>query len=833
MQSFNDNFIELNMYAEIVFPLPFRNSFTYIIPEDLCELAQVGVRAVVPFGKRIMTGFIIGVSETTQVKDKLKPVQDILDSDPVFNNESLKFYQWISDYYLSSLGEALRYSVPSGLEVESKKKIICEKQLCLLLLSQEKNQKSVKAKVLKTLSGHETISISSLQKETKKKSIYSVLRDLERQGAVTILNELEKAKVSIRMVKYVNLAKPLDEIFSIIPEIEARSPKQIMIVMELLRQKGVAVLLSELLKKTSASKSSVDSLEQKGIIEIIDKEVQRKYTEFYDEEGTEFVLTAEQQNVVGEVSGKIESEEFQVYLLHGVTGSGKTQVYIELTKKALAKDRNVIILVPEISLTPQITARLFNNFGEKVAVVHSRMSRGERYDIWRGVVQGKFRVVVGARSALFAPLNNVGLIVVDEEHDASYKQFDNVPKYQARDASIMKGKVSGCPVLLGSATPSIESMYNAKMNKYKLLELTERADNAKMPEIKLVNISVEKKKKKMENVFSRILLDEISKRLVRKEGVIILQNRRGFATQVYCEDCGENEMCHNCSVPLVFHINKNTLQCHYCGFIKPVPNACTNCGSLKIKYFGAGTQRVEDELEYYFPDAKIERLDSDSVSKKGSLGLILNSFRKGEIDMLVGTQMVSKGLDFSNVTLVGVISAETSLWMPDFRADERTFQLLTQVSGRAGRSKAEGEVIIQTQNDKHFVLLKVVDNDYHGFYEKEIVLRESLGYPPFSRLCLIEAKDESEEDARGAIHDFYNHLKAYEKGLKISPPSEAIISKIKNQYRFHILIKSNRGTDPGGALLRAAVLNSFINFNQKSRFRNIKLFFDIDPQSVL
>jgi primosomal protein N' (replication factor Y) len=329
------------------------------------------------------------------------------------------------------------------------------------------------------------------------------------------------------------------------------------------------------------------------------------------------------------------------------------------------------------------------------------------------------------------------------------------------------------------------------------------------------------------------LLDEIALRIHKKEGVIILQNRRGFATQVYCEDCGEIESCKDCSVPLVFHINKNTLQCHYCGFVKPVPNACTNCGSLKIKYFGTGTQRVEDELSYYFPDAVIERIDSDSISKKGFLGLILNKFKNGEIDILVGTQMVSKGLDFSHVTLVGVISAETSLWLPDFRADERTFQLLTQVAGRAGRSKAKGEVLIQTQNDKHFVLQKVLNNDYHSFYEKEVAIRERMGYPPFSRLCLIEAKDENEADARGAINDFYSHLLKYRQGLKITPPSEAMIAKIKKNYRFHILIKSDRKIDPGGAYLRNAVLNSYINFNRESRFRNIKLFFDIDPQSIV
>ncbi|MGE5499270.1 MAG: primosomal protein N' [Syntrophothermus sp.] len=820
------------MFAEIVFPMPFRNSFTYRIPGEFEELARVGTRAVVPFGKRVLTGFIINVVEETEVTDKIKPLLDILDANPIFTAESIKFYEWISEYYISSLGEALRYSVPHGIDVESKKKIVSDKQFCLELLSKEKNKNSVKAKILSVLSEKDALTLSSLQKEVHHNGIYTALRSLESLGALTVLDELEKPSVSIKKAKYARLLADADEVLDAMPEIEKRSPKQVVILMELLQQKGNPVSLSDLLKKTASNKSSVDSLCSKGLIELFDQEIERKYSEYYSEENKEFVLTEAQSRVVSQVHADVDSSVFKPYLLHGVTGSGKTQVYIELAKQALKNGKTSLILVPEISLTPQITARLFNNFGEKVAVVHSRMSPGERYDTWRGIIAGKYSVVVGARSAIFSPLDNIGLIVVDEEHDSSYKQFENIPRYHARDAAIMRGKLSSCPVVLGSATPSIESMYNARTGKYTLLELKERIDDAKMPEIKLVNVIIEKKKQRMENVFSRTLLDEIAKRIARKEGVIIMQNRRGFATQVYCEDCGETETCISCSVPLVYHINKNILQCHYCGFIKKVPNACTTCGSLKVKYFGTGTQRVEDELEYYFPDARIERVDTDSVSRKGALGTILNSFRKGEIDILVGTQMVAKGLDFSSVTLVGVISAETSLWLPDFRADERAFQLFTQVAGRSGRSKANGEVLIQTQNHNHFVLTKVVENDYEGFFKKEIALREQMGYPPFSRLCLIESKDENEADAKGALADFYTVLSKYARGLKITPPSEAIIARIKNHYRFHILIKSDRKIDPGGALLRNAVLNSFIEFNQKSRFRNVRLFFDIDPQSI-
>ena len=821
------------MFAEIVFPLPFRNAFTYSIPEDLIDQAIVGVRAVAPFGKRILTGFIVNISKKTSVKEQIKPVQDILDTNPIFTNESLRFYEWISDYYLSSLGESLRNAVPYGTEVETKKKIVSDKSFCKELLENEKNPNSVKSKLLNLLSQKEVISISYLQKEVRKKNIYAQLRDLEKRGAVTILNELGKAKVGVKKLKFVRFAKTLDEVYSFIPEIEARSSQQVAILLELISKKNEPVALSELLRKTNSSQSSVDSLVQKGILEIFEKEIERTYHESYSEELKKIKLTEQQQKVIDEVTEKLNPFEFSSFLLHGVTGSGKTQVYIELAKKTLELGKTVLILVPEISLTPQITSRLYNNFGDQIAVVHSRMSLGEKYDTWRKIISNDYKIVVGARSALFSPLQNIGLIVVDEEHDTSYKQQDLIPKYHARDAAVVRAKIANCPVLLGSATPSIESMYNARSGKYKLLELRERVDDAKLPDIKLVNVIIEKKKKKMENIFSRTLIDEINLRLKKKEGVIILQNRRGFATNVYCEDCGEIETCKDCSVPMVYHINKNTLQCHYCGYIKPVPKACSNCGSLNLRYFGTGTQRVEDELAFYFPDAKIERIDSDSITKKGELGALLNRFRKGEIEILVGTQMVSKGLDFPNVTLVGVISAETTLWLPDFRADERTFQLLTQVSGRSGRSKTAGEVIIQTQNEKHFVLQKVVSQDYEGFYQKEIMLRKQTGFPPFTRLCLIESKDENESYAKGAISDFYNFLLQYKKGLRITSPTAAVIAKLKKNYRFHILIKSDRKIDPGGSYLRNAVLNSFINFNRKSRYRNVKLFFDIDPQSII
>jgi primosomal protein N' (replication factor Y) len=821
------------MYAELVFSLPFRNTFTYSVPKTLEPLAKSGVRAVAPFGKRTLTGFIISVSSSTSIKEKIKPLEDILDLTPIFTKKSLEFYKWLADYYLSSLGEALKLAVPYGLEVESKRKIISDINFVSKLLEKEKDKASIKSNILKILSEKKEINFSHLQRLVQKKNIYSILSSLEKQGAVTILNEIAGAKVKIKKVKFVKLAKPIGEIYSHFPEIEKKSPKQVNVLLFLCSLKKESVPLGFLLEKTESKMSSVDGLIKRGLVKVFEKEISRDYIEAYTEKKAEFLLTEKQMNIVNDVSALIEVEKFKPFLLYGVTGSGKTQVYIELTKKVLEKEKSALILVPEISLTPQITSRFYNNFGKEVSVLHSRMSLGERYDSWRKILKGKCKVVIGARSALFAPLEDIGLIIVDEEHDGSYKQFDSVPKYHARDSAVILAQHYKCPVILGSATPSIESMYNAITGKYKLHELPERIDNAKLPKIHLINISNERKKKKMEQIFSKFLLDKIEDRLKKKEGVIILQNRRGFSTQVYCDDCGELEICDNCSVPLVYHINQNILKCHYCAFTKDVPKVCRNCGSYALKYFGTGTERVEDELEYFFPKAKIKRVDSDSISRKSSLSKILMQFSKEEVDILVGTQMVSKGLDFPRLTLVGVISAETTLWLPDFRADERTFQLLTQVAGRAGRSKVEGEVVIQTFNEKNFTLQKVLNNDYAGFYEREIASRQSTGYPPFTRICLIETKDIDNDKARGAALDFHTELSVYKKYLQMTPPVTALIARLKGQFRYHILIKSSKENDPGGGILRKAVLDSFAEFNRKSRYRDVKLFFDVDPQSVM
>lgn len=821
------------MFVEIVFPISLSKRFTYSLPENLIEKTEIGMRAVAPFGKKTLTGFIVKKKDKLEENISVKPIRFLLDRKQIFNETELNFYEWLSTYYMCSLGEALKLSVPQGTDISSKKKLIIDTDYIKKILNTSKKISETKRKVFEILSEHQSISVSRLKSLTSKKSIYSILNTLQEEGAITIHEEESKPKVREKKIRYVKLAVTADNALDLIAGYEEKHPKYVSILLTLLKYKKDGLPVPRLMKDAGVSISPIDSLVKKGILTFYLKHIERKYSEHFIEEKRVFELTAEQKNVIDSVLSAAKKNELTPFLLHGITGSGKTQVYIELTKEILSQGKSVLILVPEISLTPQMNARMINNFGNLVTVQHSRMSLGERYDAWVKILNGECRVVVGARSALFAPINNLGLIVVDEEHDSSYKQDDLTPKYHARDSAIMKAHFHKCPILLASATPSVESMYNAITKKYKLLELKERVDGAKLPFITIVDLTEAKKSKKIEGVFSHLLIDEIKRRLIAKEGVILLQNRRGFATQLYCLDCGEVEMCDNCSVSYVYHIGTNQLVCHYCGITKSAPSNCIFCGSDKLKFFGTGTERVEDELAAHFPGAVIERIDSDSISQKGSLGKILSRFSEGEIDILVGTQMVSKGLDFPRVTLVGVISAETSLWLPDFRADERTFQLLTQVAGRSGRSNAPGEVIIQTNNAKHFVIQKVVTSDYDGFFQKEILDREKKEYPPFTRIALIETKDKSDQKAKGAINDIYKELYVFSNHIILSRPATAVIHKLRGEYRYQLLLKTKRVEDPGGAKLRSAIKTSLERFTKTSSFSSVRHIVEIDPQSII
>lgn len=636
------------------------------------------------------------------------------------------------------------------------------------------------------------------------------------------------------------------ELEEILKKNKIKSPLQIRFLEMLSEKKNI--LLSKIVKDTGISYSSVNSLLKKDLIEIFEEDKKYSYKDIFSEEEKKLVLNEEQKFAVDEVCKSIEKNIFDSFLLHGVTGSGKTEVYIRIIKEVLRSGRQAIVLVPEISLTPQLIYRFRSIFGNSVGVIHSKLSEVEKSDTYEKILNDEYKIIIGARSALFSPFKKPGIIVVDEEHDSSYKQ-ENSPRYNARDCAIMFAKYHNAVVLLGSATPSIESYYNADKGKYKLLKLTRRATEIQMPEIKIINTQKKSKidydiksrddlielfRQARAKFLSRELVIALSERLEKKESVILLQNRRGYHSYIECIDCLSVEMCERCSISLTYHKSIELLKCHYCGFTKKKPKVCSSCGSLRIVEKGAGTEKIEEEIIKIFPEARIKRLDSDSVTSKNQLQKVLKSFYDGEIDILVGTQIISKGLDFPNVTLVGVVNADIGLLLPDFRSTEKTFQILTQVSGRSGRSEKSGEVLIQTNHPDYFVFNDVKNHDYKNFYEREIRIRKELNYPPFSRLALIEIKSKSKELAESKIQELFSFLKSSDKKnlLEIMPAVQPLFSKMKDFERFHILIKLSKTHDITGQYLNQ-ILRSAGSFAKKTFPSTLKLTIDIDVQNLL
>lgn len=833
-------------FAEIVFPLPFEKSFHYKIPDELVDLAKAGVRAVAPFGKRILTGFIINITDKIDIDIKeLKSIEDIIDSKPIFDEKLFKFSKWVADYYFASLGEVLKAAVPYGSDVESKKSIVVDIEPIVEELEKLEGKDSNYSKLLKLLSaryidneeaGGNEFSISNLKKKYKAaggKNLNYNLNKVEEKGLCTFFVEKQKPKVAVKTENLIELKKmSVEDFSSILSSIEKRAPKQVDVLVTLFTAKEKSMFQKELIEKTNASGQILKALAKKKLIDIKPMEVKREYIEAYEEEKKNLILTEEQQNAFSIINETIQNNLFKTFLLHGVTASGKTQVYLELINEVLKKGKTAIYLVPEISLTPQVIRRIKNYFGEQVGVLHSRLSLGERYDEWRAIINQEYKIVVGPRSAVFAPLKNVGIIVVDEEHDHSYKQNDTIPYYNARDAAVVRATIEDAVVVLGSATPSMESYFNAQQNKYTLIELKKRIDDAILPTISFVNIIEEKKEDKLHGAFSQTLIDRIKEKTEKKEKVILLQNRRGFATYIICPDCGYTETCKNCSVTLTYHFFKKEYICHYCGFSKSEIEACPTCGSLEIKYKGVGTQRVEDELDQLIPNLRIARMDFDTTSQKGAFSRILSEFAQGNYDVLLGTQMVAKGLDFPNVTMVGVISAEASLMFPDFRSAERTFQLLTQVAGRSGRSKLKGEVVIQTLKPDNYVLQFVQKHDFTGFYMQELEERQSASYPPFHKIALIEFKGMNLNQVRKNAIDFFRLLKYDKNIVTVLGPTPAAIAKLNNRYRYHIILKSKRRVDPAGNYLHKVLKSAEVEFLKKFRTTNVKLLIDIDPVSL-
>jgi len=833
--------------ADIALPVPLDRQFTYLIPPDLRSLVSRGKRVIVPFGGKHLTGIIVHFPESTTVKG-LKPVRDVLDSQPTFSEELLNLTKWISDYYLVPWGEVLRAATPQGFTHESKNLVRPTVALTEAVLAETKRSAKQQHRILSFLhDGPRTISF--LQKHTKASALRAILREMQQKEWIVIEEQIHEPRARPKTETVVRL---VPEYGSILGGLTRRLTAKQASIVAVLENSGPAGSI-ELLRKTSAGSSILKALESKGLIELFHREVFRKETAEEPEAPKSMTLNAAQTNALTAVTVALDSGQYQSFLLHGITGSGKTEVYIEAIRHVLSVGKTAIVLVPEISLTPQTVRRFRSHFRDEVTVMHSQMSVGERFDAWRSARDGRVKIAIGPRSAVFAPLASVGLIVVDEEHEASYKQFDASPRYNARDVAIVRAAAANAVIILGSATPSVESYFNAQTGKYRLLDLPDRIDQARLPRIDIVDMRQERKevlavlRKQLQDSgttyprhmprasVSRLLESQISDRISKKQGVILLQNRRGFSHVVECFECGHVERCDNCDVTMTFHSIKKHLRCHYCGSVRKPPGVCPACGSSELRYHAFGTQQVHEELRERFPDAAVLRMDLDTTSRKGSHDKLLRQFGRGEADILLGTQMVAKGLDFPNVTLVGVISADTQMLLPDFRSAERTFQLLTQVAGRAGRSQLAGEVVIQTMQPQHYSLKHVLTHDYAGFYAEELAYRREVHYPPFSRIVLLEFKGKQEELVHSRASQYAEFLRK-ERGdspYDVLGPADAAIPKIRNLFRKHIVIKSYREKDPGGSTLRNVLMRARQSLDSSASKTGVTASIDVDPQGMM
>jgi len=747
-----------NLYANIALDTPLEQTFTYSIPDYLIKDVKVGSRVLVPFGNRTLTGFVLSITNQSDVEN-IKLVYSVLDIDPFLSVEMLDFSKWVADYYLAPIGEVVSLFIPKNISIQS--------EINYKLTDNYFNELNSLTKANEIVFDIVNVITKSKDKKLTRKQIENKLSKnasyhLDFLVIHGILNKIMSYSSATKEVftKYVKSKFKESEFEEIIHINKIKTQKQI----ELLKLLSISdkIEISDLSKKYKFSISTVNSLVKKSLLEYIEIKKIRKPETLFHETHKKLFLNDEQQESLNIISKSITDESFNVHLLYGITGSGKTEVYIRVLEEVLKLGKTGIVLVPEISLTPQLISRFKNKFNDIVGVIHSKLSEGERLDTFIGIREKRIKIVIGPRSALFAPLTDIGIIIVDEEHDSSYKQ-ENSPRYNARDMAIVRGKLNNAVVVLGSATPSAESYYNAMSGKYKLLKLTARATDATLPFIKIVDLKnpsksdgfrqIEEIEKSKIKFLSKELLYAIHKRIVKKESVILLQNRRGYHSYIECVTCGYVELCEHCNVSLTYHKRIEYLKCHICGYSESMIKKCKQCGSLKLIESGAGTEKIEEELNSVFPKARIERMDSDTMVSKFKYQRVLTDFSKGDIDILVGTQIISKGLDFPNVTLVGVVNADIGMLLPDFRAEERTFQLLTQVAGRSGRSNKSGEVIIQTRHSDYNVVGNVSEYDYEKFYQYTIKSRSEASFPPFSRIALIEVKSKVFEECKQTAID--------------------------------------------------------------------------------
>ncbi len=802
------------LYCDVSLPVPLDQPFTYGLPETLRHRVHPGSRIMVPFGPRKLTGVILRCHDD-RPEIATREALRLVDADPVLDAGLLSLGRWISEYYCAPLGEVLRSMLPLAAEIRRGKVwslTDAGRDAARQLVLETAAPQDPAVEILRLLDKR-PLSASYLAKALPLAD--KPLRSLERRGFIVaeqVQTERDPLRAPSDRLRIELAAAPDGHKLN-------KSERELHAFLELHPGSHNLKDLEDAVKNASLA---ARSLARKGLVSL-ERELLANAA---GPVRARHIMNPPQQAAFDQIRAAIEEKQYRIFLLHGVTGSGKTEVYLSAIEAVLAAGRSALLLVPEIALTPAMAGQFFSRFGDRVAILHSAFTDTERSDQWRRIRSGAAPVVVGTRSGVFAPVANLGLIVVDEEHDGSYKQ-EETPRYNGRDVAIVRAQAAGACVILGSATPSLESRYNAQRGKYILLELPGRIEARPMPTVELIDMRQEFLETRKQATFSRKLMDALAQRLANREQTIILLNRRGFSSFVACRTCGERVQCVNCSVALTFHKRDRRLLCHYCGYAQKVPSVCPQCASEHIYFLGLGSERVEEELHQAFPTARIARLDRDTVTGKRQYESILHEFREGNYDMLVGTQMIAKGHDIPNVTLVGVISADVGLGMPDFRAAERTFQLLTQVAGRAGRGSIPGIVLVQTINPDHYAVRLAAAQDYQAFYEKELAFRRALHYPPFSAMANLLVRSEQKETAMRMSSDLALLLTPTPEKLKIMGPAEAPVPRLKNEYRYQFLIK---------AASRKALnelLRQIHGFAVKHKWGATALVIDVDPLSLM
>ena len=824
------------LFADVILPLAVQNLYTYRVPFDWNELIKPGQRVVVQFGKnKLYMALVKRVHQNPPGTYQAKYIQDILDAKPIVNDMQLGFWDWIAAYYLCTPGEVMNAALPAGLRFSSETRILRNKDFALDEVQQdfftEKEWKLVIA-----LEAKQEMSVEEAAQAVEIKNVQPVVQALLAKG-FAILKEEVKENYKPRTEVFVKISPALseDDLRKAMDELEKKAFKQLHLLMAYMQlanwhtRNPHEVKKSKLLLHADSTSSVFDQLVKKGIMEAYTKEVSRLPLSDKAVEAAN-ALADFQQLAFDSIEKQFKEKD--VILLHGVTSSGKTEIYMQLIEQMITQGKQVLYLLPEIALTSQLVQRLKKRWGNKVGVYHSKYSDNERVEVWNTLVEPKDRnysVIVGTRSSLFLPFDKLGLIIVDEEHDSSYKQQDPGPRYHARDSAIYLAHIFGAKVVLGSATPSLESYYNAETGKYGLIELHVRYGGMEMPEIDVRDVGEEKRKKLMKSLFSPFLLSNIDEALNKKEQVILFQNRRGFAPFLECSVCAHVPMCINCDVSLTYHKKADLLRCHYCGYSAALPKSCPACGNPSIHVKGFGTERVEEELQLFFPQAKIARMDLDSTRAKQSHSKIISQFEDREIDILVGTQMVTKGLDFDNVSIVGVLNADSGMHFPDFRSEEKSYQLMAQVSGRAGRKNKRGRVIIQTNNPEHHIIQQVVKNDYMGMYKDQIEERKKFHYPPFTRLIEITLSQKSQDDLDAVSPDLAIELKKRFGDERVLGPEYPVVSKVNNYFLKTILLKVEK--EKYSSKVKTLVIDSLNEFFSKGKeYARTRIKIDVDPQ---